>query len=94
MPTSILLDITLASPRLLFGLAVTWRVIWPRWKVVGKVAFHTVTGASSSAGSIKAPGLAFHVWFCRKHGFTWYAVEDPERYVARSKEFIGSKGDR
>ena len=34
-------------------------------------------------------GLAFHVWFCRVHGFTWYAVEDPERYVQLSKEMVG-----
>jgi hypothetical protein len=40
-------------------------------------------------------GLAGHVWFSRKHGFTWYAVEDPERYVALSKaavESLGAKG--
>lgn len=34
-------------------------------------------------------GMAFHVWFCRKHGFTWYAVEDPAAYVALSRESVG-----
>lgn len=33
--------------------------------------------------------MAFHVWFCRRHGSTWYAVEDPERYVALSKQTVG-----
>lgn len=34
-------------------------------------------------------GLGFHLWFCRKHGFTWYAVEDPQRYVGLSKRAVG-----
>ena len=34
-------------------------------------------------------GMAGHIWFCRRHGFTWYKVEDPERYVALSKQLVG-----
>ena len=34
-------------------------------------------------------GLAFHIHFSRKHGFSWWAVEDPERYVALSKAMVG-----
>ena len=30
-------------------------------------------------------GLAGHIRFSRKQGFTWYAVDDPERYIALSK---------
>jgi hypothetical protein len=35
------------------------------------------------------PGLGFHVWFSRRHGFTWYAVEDPARYVGLSRRSVG-----
>ena len=32
-------DVLLALPPHLLGLALTWRLIWPRWKVPGKTAF-------------------------------------------------------
>ena len=35
-------------------------------------------------------GLGFHVWFSRRHGFTWYAVEDPARYVELSRRSVGT----
>ena len=34
-------------------------------------------------------GLGVHIWFSRKHGFTWWAVEDPEEYVRLSKAWVG-----
>jgi hypothetical protein len=37
-------------------------------------------------------GLGGHIWFSRKHGFTWFAVEDPERYIRLSKEMVGAVG--
>ena len=37
----------------------------------------------------QAFGLAVHIWFSRKHGFTWWRVEEPERYVALSKAMVG-----
>ena len=87
MVVNVALDVALASPPLLVGLALTWRLIWPRWKVFGKIVAYVVgVGALSSflghwsilLGWLhQSTGLLFHVLFCRKHGFTWYAVEDP-----------------
>ena len=37
----------------------------------------------------QSAGLMFHVVFCRKHGFSWYAVEDPQKYVALSMNSVG-----
>lgn len=39
-------------------------------------------------------GLAGHVRFSKKHGFTWYAIEDPVRYVALSKATVDVLRDR
>ncbi|MEN0060857.1 MAG: hypothetical protein AAGA48_01845 [Myxococcota bacterium] len=95
-----LLDLGLAALPFVVGVASTWRLIWPRWKVVGKaVAYFVVVALLSSwlghwslllAYAHQTVGLAFHIWFSRKHGFTWYAVEDPERYVALSKAWVGA----
>lgn len=83
-------------------MAMTWRLVWPRWKLVGKVVFFVAGVALLSwwighwsilvAWVHQGVGLGFHVWFCRKHGFTWYAVEDPERYVALSRASVGVEG--
>ena len=80
--------------------AVTWRLVWPRWKLVAKLVLHpciyavlayyigfwSVVIAWVHQGVL---GLGGHIWFSRKHGFTWYSVEDPERYVRLSKEMVG-----
>lgn len=97
--SQILLDLILALPPFLFGMAVTWRVIWPRWKVPGKAAAYLSGVAALSfffghwsvlvAWLHQSVGLFFHYWFCRKHGFTWHAVEDPARYIALSKALVG-----
>ena len=75
------------------------RLIWPTWKVPLKGIFYfsavawlsTVIGHYSLIFAFihQGIGLVGHLWFCRVHGFTWYAVEDPERYVALSKAAVG-----
>ena len=89
---SLIFDLAAAAVPFVLGMAATWRLIWPRWKVFGKTAayFIGVTALSAWIGhwslllalAHQGLGLGFHVWFCRQHGFTWYAVEDPERYVS------------
>lgn len=93
-----LLDAALATVPALVLAAVTWRVVWPRWKLVGKLLLHPVPYFALAlvighwsvplAWAHQGAGLAGHVWFSKKHGFTWYAVEDPERYVALSKAAV------
>ena len=99
----IVLDVLLASIPLLAVAAVTWRLVWPRWKLVAKLLLHpcfyallalyighwSVLVAWLHQGVL---GLGGHIWFSRKHGFTWYAVEDPERYVQMSKAMVGAGG--
>lgn len=77
---------------------VTWRVVWPRWKLVVKLLLHPCLyfGLALLVGYWSVPvawvhqgiGLGGHIWFSRKHGFTWYAVEDPARYMALSRASI------
>jgi hypothetical protein len=84
--------------------AVTWRVVWPRWKLVAKFVAHPLAYAALAlvigfwsvpiAWAHQGAGLAGHIWFCRKHGFTWYAVEDPARYVELSRAAVASLGKR
>jgi hypothetical protein len=81
---------------------VTWQLIWPQWKRWGKLALHPVLYFGLAllieywsvpvASVHQSLGLAGHVWFSKKHGFTWYAVEDPDRYVALSKAAVTSFG--
>lgn len=95
----LLLDVVLALPPLVVGLILTWRLIWPLWKIPGKVLVYVGAVALLSVWighwSIlvgwlhQGLGLAFHIVFSRRHGFTWYAVEDPARYVALSKAAMG-----
>ena len=99
---SVLLDLAIAAVPLGVGLAATWRLVWPRWKLVGKVVTYLTVVAALSwwighwsvllAFLHQGVGLAVHIWFSRKHGFTWYAVEDPERYVQLSKAWVGADG--
>ena len=99
--STILLDVVLGLPPFVVGIALTWEVIWPRWKVYGKGAFYVAAVAILSVllghWSIligwlhQSIGLVFHVWFCKRHGFTWYAVEDPERYVALTRGWVAGK---
>lgn len=98
----VFIDVGLACLPLALGLSVTWRLVWPRWKLMGKVVTYLGTVALLSwwighwslalAYLHQSVGLAVHVWFSRKHGFTWYAVEDPDRYVRLSKEWVGHPG--
>lgn len=99
MRTLILYVLLATLPMALLAL-VTWRLVWPRWKLVAKVVLHpliyalvayhigfwSVVIAWIHQGVL---GLGGHIWFSRKHGFTWYAVEDPERYVRLSQAMVG-----
>ena len=70
-----------------------------RW---GKLAFHPLLylvlallighWSVPLAWAHQGLGLAGHVWFSKKHDFTWYAVEDPDRYVTLSKAAVTSLG--
>lgn len=95
------LDVLLATIPMVLLAAFTWRLVWPRWKLVAKVLLHPCIYAILSVyighWSVAIAwihqgllGLGGHIWFSRKHGFTWYAVEDPDRYVALSKAMVGS----
>ncbi len=97
-----LVDVLLATlPALLLALA-TWRVTWPKWKLVLKLLIHPVLYLALSllighwsvliAWLHQGLGLAGHIWFSRKHGFTWYAVEDPQRFVDLSRSMVASIG--
>jgi hypothetical protein len=95
------LDVVLASVPMLLLSAITWRLVWPRWKLAAKMllqpCFYAVLSLYIGHWTILVAwihqglfGLGGHIWFSRKHGFTWYAVEDPERYVALSKQMVGA----
>lgn len=96
-------DVALASPPFLVGLALTRRLVWPRWKLAGKAVFYLGGVAFLSwwigpwsilVGWLhQGLGIGVHIVFCRRHGFTWYAVEDPDRYVRLSKEAVGVRPD-
>lgn len=94
------LDVALATlPQLLLA-TISWRLVWPRWKLFGKLLIHpfiylilsiyfhhwSILVAWIHQGVL---GLGGHIWFCRKHGFTWYAVKDVERYIHLSKSAVG-----
>ena len=97
----IVLDVLLATIPMLLLASFTWRLVWPRWKLVAKLLLHpcfygvlsyfvghwSVAIAWIHQGVL---GLGGHIWFSRKHGFTWYAVEDPERYVRLSKAAVAT----
>lgn len=92
-----------SMPALLLS-AVTWRLVWPRWKRVAKLLLHPCLYAMLALliGPWSVPiawvhqgiGLAGHVWFSKQHGFTWYAVEDPAQYVALSQASVEKWGRR
>jgi hypothetical protein len=94
----VLVDVLLATVPAFVLAAVTWRVVWPRWKLVGKLLLLPLVyfGLALLFGLWRVPvawlhqglGLAGQVRFSQKLGFTWFAVEDPERYVALSKASI------
>lgn len=96
---SLAVDITLAAIPSFLSMIATSMLVWPRWRLLGKeVSCFVVVALRSSwighwslllAFAQQGFGLAFHLGFCRRRGFTWYAVEDPERCVRRSKEMVG-----
>ena len=94
----LLVFVLLATAPALLLMTFTWRLVWPRWKLVGKAVLHPLLylGLAMLLGPWSVAiawvhqglGLAGHVWFSKKHGFTWYSVEDPERYLALSKASV------
>jgi hypothetical protein len=96
---SALFDAAMATVPALILAAVTWRVVWPRWKLIAKLLLHPALYfcLALAIGHWSIPiawlhqglGLAGHVSFARKNGFTWYAIEDPDRYVALSRAAVG-----
>jgi len=96
----LVIDVALSAVPMLLLTAIGWRLVWPRWKLFGKLLIHpsiylilsillghwTILLAWLHQGVL---GLGGHIWFSRKHGFTWYAVEDPERYIELSKAAVG-----
>ena len=93
---TVLLDVLFATLPILLA-SVTWRLVWPRWKLLAKPLLHPCIYALLSVWmghwSILVAwlhqgvlGLGGHIWFSRKHGFRWYSAEDPDRYVALSKQ--------
>jgi hypothetical protein len=99
----IAVDVLLATLPMLILAAFTWRLVWPRWKLVAKLIVHPCVYAVLSYfighWSIAIAwvhqgllGLGGHIWFSHKHGFTWYAVEDPEAYVRLSKAAVAGMG--
>lgn len=98
-------DAALATIPMVLLAGITWRLVWPRWKLTAKVLVHpliyallslyighwSILLASLHQGLF---GLGGHIWFSRKHGFTWYSVEDPERYVLLSKAAVAALADR
>lgn len=99
MLPQILTDVSLALPPLVVGMVLTRRLIWPAWKVPGKIVAYIAAIAALSywighwsvvIGWLhQLTGMLFHVQFCRRHGFTWYRVEDPARYRALSMRSVG-----
>jgi hypothetical protein len=99
----IVLDVILATLPMAALAAVTWRLVWPRWKLIVKLLVQPIVYALLSMlighWSVLVAwihqgvfGLGAHIWFSRKHGFTWYAVEDPARYVQLSKQMVSGLG--
>ena len=98
MPHPILLDLLLAAIPFALGMAATWRLIWPWWKIPGKTAAYFAGVALLSAWighwslllalAHQGLGLGFHIWFCRRHGLAWYAITDPEEYKRLSRAML------
>jgi hypothetical protein len=95
--SSVVVDVLLSLIPLLLVCFATqaWRITRPRWKFVAKLVLHPCAYALLSLWIGHAVialawvhqgllGLGSHLLFCKKHGFTWYAVEDPERYASLS----------
>lgn len=100
MPSWIL-DALLASIPMVAIASFTWRLVWPRWKLFAKLVTHPILYAVLSLGighwSVLIAwihqgvlGLGVHIWFCKRHGFKWYAVEDPDCYMQIGKDAVAA----
>lgn len=82
------------------GLLLTWRLIWPAYKRVGKPVFYLGATAGLTlwwgwwalAFVVGHPLLGWigHHRFCRRHGMNPWRVRDPERYIALQKQAIAT----
>jgi hypothetical protein len=78
---ALVVDVVVATTPVLALTAVTWRLVWPRWKLVAKVVLHPLLYAGFSlllghssilvARVHQRIGLAGRIWLNRKHGFSW-----------------------
>lgn len=97
---NLVLDVALSTVPMLMLAAIGWRLVWPRWKLFAKILIHpciylilsiyihhwSILLAWLHQGVL---GLGGHIWFSRKHGFKWYAVDDVELYIDLSKRAMG-----
>jgi hypothetical protein len=95
-----LFDIGLSLIPMVITLRFTWRLVWPRWKLYAKLLLHpfiylllftyinhwVILVAWLHQGVL---GLGGHIWFSHRHGFKWYAIEDPNRYMTLSRQAMG-----
>ncbi len=82
------------------GLWLTWRLIWPAYKRVGKPVFYLGATAAltlwwggwAMVFVVGHPLLGWlgHHRFCRTHGMNPWRVRDPERYIALQKQTIAA----
>jgi hypothetical protein len=82
---------------------ITWRLVWPPYKRVGKiVAFLAIASALAwffgwwSLVFVvvhQSVGLVFHIWWCRRHDLDVWRP-DPEAYVQTQKEWVASMQSR
>lgn len=96
------LTLTLAVLIEAISLSMFWRLIWPAWKRPGKAVFYLAVSAALTAWLgvwalvfvVGHPllGWVLHWRFCKKHGFRWWHVEDPQRYVELQKEAVARLG--
>lgn len=77
----VLLDVLLATIPMLLLASVTWRLVWPRWKLIVQLLLHpiiyVILAVFIAHWSVLIAwvhqglfGLGMHIWFSRRHGFT------------------------
>ena len=77
--TPLMVDVLLVTLPMVAVAAITWCLVWPRWKLVVKILLHPCLYAALSVyvghWSVLLAwlhqglfGLGGHIWFCSKHG--------------------------
>ena len=85
------------------GTATSWRLIWPPYKRVGKLAFYLVVSVALAyvfgwwslvfVTLHPLSGLVGQIWWCRKHGLDIWRP-DVEAYVQTQKDWAASLDTR